>query len=89
MPNTEKQLTACQMLREKVKAKIAECGENPRTQYALGFKEALQMIESDWIPNESLPTERQQLEDCFNEAINDGRPINGETYYNETFKPNK
>lgn len=97
MPNTEKQLTAMQLLREKLQAKIVECGETPKTQYALGFKEALQMIESDWIHNEFIATERQQFIDAVEytqgiEAVNSvnckivHNTKNGETYFNHTFK---
>lgn len=93
MPTTnEKQLTAVMMLREKIQAKISECGETPKTQYALGFKEALEMIESDWIPNQALATERQQLIDFYNagavDSMAEAKHYNSaEQHFKNTFKP--
>jgi len=52
VPNTEKQMTACQMLREKVKAKI----DNTYDEQALNALWAI-----DDIIDDLLTTERQQL----------------------------
>lgn len=77
MPNTEKQMTAMQMLRARVQSVLISTTNEERSNLCQTIIDA--------IDTELLATERQQLKDSFGEG-SDGRYSTFETYYNETFK---
>ena len=84
MPNTEKQLTACQMLKNEVESRMnASAFANEFNAYKNIY---------NYINNELLATERQQLIDFYNKSTENAMyniDMHGEELYNNTFKPNK
>lgn len=94
MPNTEKQLTAMTTLRSKLFTEAEDIKEDAKTdQYSRGYRNALLWICND-IDSQMLATERQQHESTFHagffiEEWDKSKEDKFETYYNETFKPNK
>jgi len=86
MPNTEKQLTACQMLREKIQELIIK--EESKwaydKDYVKAHRETLFLIDL-----ETLTNERQNIINAVDGFPLHSRNLSGEEYFEQTFKPNK
>lgn len=102
MPNTEKQLTACQMLREIATKEIAKINIDATFETKLGTQICLNSEQRgriiafqqviDAIDESVLATERQQLIDFYNVGRDDKTAAHidaGEDYFRKTFNPNK
>lgn len=86
VPNTEKQLTACQMLREKIQELIIK--EESKwaydKDYVKAHRETLFLIDL-----ETLTNERQNIINAVDGFPLHSRNLSGEEYFEQTFKPNK
>ena len=78
MPET-KQNTAMMQLRDRLQARLRI---STNKDYQDCYNQTINLITS-----EMMEIEKQQHIDTFEEAISEGRPINAEQYFNQTFNP--
>ena len=83
MPNTEKQMTACQMLIEELE-QLKPLSKLMSSDVVKGLDIAIEQVKL------KLATERQQLIDFGESCINNvGIGFELEKHFDNTFKPNK
>ncbi len=85
--NQNRMKTAMQELKDKIQHAIEELNSE-LSEYQAGYKQCLINIQND-IDFQMLQMEKEQIEDAHEIGyINGGnhKSVNGEQYYNETFK---